>query len=296
MNGVIAVDKPEGFTSFDVIAKLRGILKTRKLGHSGTLDPMATGVLPVFAGCATKATDLLPDREKRYIAGFAMGFSTDTQDITGKQVSKSDKAVALKDISAAVKDFIGEIDQLPPMYSAVKVNGRRLYDIARSGGDVERTPRKIEIHSIEIVSYSEQTRTGVLDISCSKGTYIRTLINDIGSALGTGGVMTSLRRTYSQGFDISDCHTLAEIEKAAEMGEIRKFTISVESCFENYPKIELDTQLEHLYKNGVKLESGRVGVLCDGLYRVCGTQFLGLGQVENGVLRVKKNFTGDDDN
>ena len=220
ISGVIPIDKPEGFTSFDVIAKCRGILKERRLGHSGTLDPLATGVLPVFVGRATKAIDLLPDREKRYVAGFRLGYSTDTQDVSGETLETSDVRVMREEIEEAIPKFVGKIMQVPPMYSAVKVGGKRLYDLARAGKTVEREAREIEIFSIELTDFDERSQSGGLEIACSKGTYIRTLINDLAENLGTLGVMASLRRTYSQGFDVSGCVSLQALEEAVKAEKI----------------------------------------------------------------------------
>ncbi len=296
MNGIILIDKPQGFTSFDVIAKLRGILKTKKLGHSGTLDPMATGVLPVFIGRATKAIDLLPDGEKRYRAEFKLGYSSDTQDAIGEITEKSEVRAALEDIEKILPEFRGKILQLPPMYSAVKVGGKRLYDIARSGGVCERKAREIEIYSLEILSFDEASQSGTLDVSCSKGTYIRTLINDIGERIKTLGVMSGLRRTYSQGFDIKDCVTLEEVESAALSGSIGEMILPAESCFTVYPKITLTEKSERLYSNGVRLDKDRIGVSDEGLYRVYGKDFIGIGKAENGIFSAVKSFGGDDNN
>ena len=293
ISGVIPIDKPEGFTSFDVIAKCRGILRERRLGHSGTLDPMATGVLPVFVGRATRAIDLLPDREKRYKAGFRLGLQTDTQDITGEVIKTSSLKVSREDIEAAAERFVGKIMQTPPMYSAVKVDGKRLYDLAREGKKVERQPREIEIFSLSVTDFDETTQSGGLMISCSKGTYIRTLINDIGETLGTLGAMTSLRRTYSQGVDISACISLEKLEEAVKSGGADELIIPLERCFECFPAIELDEKLARLYRNGVKLEASRMGSPIDGRYRVFGGEFIGIGDVVGGVLKTVKNFAGD---
>ena len=173
MNGIICVNKPQDFTSFDVIAKLRGIMKIRRLGHGGTLDPMATGVLPVFVGTATKACDIMPDNTKSYRAGFKLGQVTDTQDITGEVLTSSDMAVNRDTLEAVIPEFVGDIMQLPPMYSAVQVNGQRLYDLARQGVEVERTPRQIHVDCLELVEYNEESREGVLEIYCGKGTCIK---------------------------------------------------------------------------------------------------------------------------
>ncbi|MCM1480872.1 MAG: tRNA pseudouridine(55) synthase TruB, partial [Muribaculaceae bacterium] len=185
--GVICVNKPAGFTSFDVIAKMRGILKMKRLGHGGTLDPMATGVLPVFAGRAAKACDILPDSGKTYEAGFRFGVTTDTQDVTGTVTKERKADVTAEQLETVLENFRGEIMQIPPMYSAVSVGGKRLYDLARKGIEVERTARPVTIYTLELLEFNEGGQCGVLKISCSKGTYVRTLINDIGEALGSGG-------------------------------------------------------------------------------------------------------------
>lgn len=289
--GVIPVDKPAGFTSFDVIAKCRGILKEKRLGHSGTLDPMATGVLPVFIGRATKAIDILPDGEKRYRAEFELGRSTDTQDRTGETLATSAKKVEEADVEAALKGFIGKIAQIPPMYSAVKVGGKRLYDLARAGVEVERKPREIEIFDLSLIGFDAKTQSGALEISCSKGTYIRTLINDLGERLGTLGIMTELRRTYSQGFEISQCVTLDKLEEYAKANRIDELIIPIERCFECFPRIDLSEKQERMYKNGVLLDAARVaGAYGDGLYRTYGSGFLGIAKVSGGEIRVCKNF------
>ena len=291
MIGVLPVDKPEGFTSFDVIAKLRGILKIKRLGHSGTLDPMATGVLPVFIGRATRAIDLLPDIEKRYIAGFALGYSTDTQDVTGAVLKRSEKRAAEDEIKKILPRFTGKISQLPPMYSAVKVGGRRLYDIAREGKTVERAPREIEIFGLALTRFDEKSQTGSLEIRCSKGAYVRTLINDVGEALGTLGVMSSLRRTYSQGIDISSCISLPEIERMAKENSLEDMILPVDKCFESFDKLELGGELSRKYKNGQRIAYPAP----DGRYRIYSIDgFLGLGEINKNELRAVKNFFGDD--
>lgn len=292
ISGVIPVDKPSGFTSFDVIAKLRGILEERRLGHSGTLDPMATGVLPVFIGIATKAVDILPDSKKGYTAGFALGFSTDTQDITGEVLIKGEKKASEEEVRKALSGFCGHSLQLPPMYSAIKVGGRRLYELARQGKTVERQPREIEIFDIRLESFDAAAQSGSLSLKCSKGTYVRTLIDDLGKKLGTYAAMTSLRRTYSQGFEISRCVSLDAIQSKKDTGELEDIILAVDSCFECYPKILLSPEQERMYKNGVKLDPKRVGGAPEpGLYRVYGAEFLGLGSVGD-LLKPYKNFWG----
>ncbi len=291
--GVILVNKPAGFTSFDVIAKMRGILKERRLGHSGTLDPMATGVLPVFVGKATKACDILPENEKSYLAGFCLGFSTDTQDTTGEARKKSDKKVSEAEIISVLQSFKGKIMQLPPMYSAVQVGGKRLYDLARQGIEVEREAREIEVFEIRLESFCEESQTGKLFVSCSKGTYIRTIINDLGEALGTFGAMSSLKRTSSQGFTIDNCLTLEEIEAIAHNGRIDDIIKPIDECFKAYPEIRLSEKQAGMYKNGIKLDKSRVsGADKAGFYRVYGEEFLGLAEIrpDEEILRIYKNF------
>lgn len=292
--GILPVNKPQGWTSFDVVAKLRGVLKIKRLGHAGTLDPMATGVLPVFVGKATKACDILPDTRKAYTAGFKLGIKTDTLDITGRVLEEKPSDISRERLEEVKERFIGEITQLPPMYSAVKVDGKRLYQLAREGRTVERTPRSCTVHSIEMISFDEKAQQGDLNISCEKGTYIRTIIDDIGDALGTGAVMTSLVRTCSGGFDISGCLTIDEIAEVCEQGRLAEILMPTEKAFEMYRDIRLNERLTALYKNGVKLYAGQVGA--DGhsseTFRVFGSdgEFLGLAAFREGQLRSIKNF------
>lgn len=291
--GILPVNKPKGWTSFDVVAKLRGVLKIKRLGHAGTLDPMAEGVLPVFVGKATKACDILPDTKKIYTAGFRLGVSTDTLDITGKVIRENADKVTADQLERIRQRFVGEITQLPPMYSAVKVDGKRLYQLAREGKTVQRTPRKCIVHSIEIISYDEGTREGEMTISCEKGTYVRTIIDDMGSALGTGAVMTSLVRTYSGGFDIKDCLTIEQIEDICAQGRLNEAIMPVEKAFEMYGGIRLDRRLTELYKNGVKLYRSQLKEEQQGdIFRVFGSDgsFLGLAAFKNEMLCSVKNF------
>ncbi len=296
MNGIICVNKPQDFTSFDVVAKLRGILKIKRLGHGGTLDPMATGVLPVFVGTATKACDIMPDNSKSYIAGFRLGQTSDTQDVTGEILTTSDKQVSSEELEAVLPEFMGRIMQLPPMYSAVQVNGQRLYDLARKGVEVKRTPREIEVSNIQILRYDEEKREGLIEIHCGKGTYIRTIINDIGEVLGCGGIMTSLVRTSSGGFNINECYTFEEIQKARDEDRLAELILPIERVFEKLPKLKLGEVQTRMYKNGVKLDLARVYNIKDGVdtYAVYGFDgtFIGtaLADRENGILRVGKNL------
>lgn len=296
MNGILCINKPQGFTSFDVVAKLRGILCMKRLGHAGTLDPMATGVLPVFVGTATKACDIMPDNSKSYRAGFQLGKTSDTQDVTGKILTTSDKSVSHDDICAVLPEFTGKIMQLPPMYSAVQVNGKRLYDLARQGIEVERQPREIEVESIELVSYDEKTRTGNISIACGKGTYIRTIIHDIGKKLDCGGIMTSLVRTSASGFTLDDCYTFEEVQRAKDENNLENLILPVERVFDSLPKLRLNEHQTKLYRNGVKLDLARVHNIREncGLYGLYGFDgaFIGtaVADFENGVLRIGKNL------
>jgi tRNA pseudouridine55 synthase len=294
--GILCINKPAGFTSFDVIAKLRGILKIRRLGHTGTLDPMATGVLPVLVGKAAKACDILPDHDKIYEAGFKLGITTDTQDITGTILNqKNAGAVTEEKLKNILYSFTGNIMQIPPMYSAVSVNGKRLYDLARQGIEVEREARPITVYSLELLSYDSSENTGTLRIACSKGTYIRTLINDIGEALSCGGIMTSLIRTKACGFTLNDCTTFEELQKTADLGGINEsILLPVEKLFSGLPAIWLYDEQERMYRNGVKLDINRIKYTDDSdRYCIYGNdRFLGTAYIdrEKGELRSEKNF------
>lgn len=293
--GIICVNKPAGFTSFDVIAKMRGILKMKRLGHAGTLDPMATGVLPVFAGRAAKACDILPDHDKTYRAGFRLGVSTDTQDSTGEVLSEKDIAVSREQLLSALESFRGSIEQVPPMYSAVSVGGKRLYEIAREGRTVERPARTVTVYSLELSDYDEESRSGTLEVSCSKGTYIRTLISDIGDALGSGGMMTSLVRTRACGFSLEDCVTLEQLQRAAEnSGDFLPFLKPIEDVFADFPELRLKGAQERMYRNGVKLDLDRIRIPANAeRVRVFGESgFIGTAvpDRENGILKVERNF------
>lgn len=293
LNGIIAVDKPQGWTSFDVIGKLRRVLHMKRLGHGGTLDPMATGVLPVFVGKATRCCDILPDKRKCYTAGFRLGIATDTQDITGTVIGESDAAVGEEDITKLLGNFTGEITQLPPMYSAVKVGGKKLVDLARQGKSAERTPRAVQVNSLTLTHYNPETHEGTLTIDCMQGTYVRTIIDDLGRALGCGGTMTSLIRTRSGGFTLDECVSIEEICRLAEAGRVGEIICPTDSVFAAYPQLQLDDRLTGLYKNGVKLRTEQLTFDKEygGVMRVYSDGgFLGLAQVRNGELRQVKNF------
>ena len=290
LNGILLMNKPQGFTSHDVVAKLRGILHTRRIGHGGTLDPMATGVLPVFVGGATKAADFAAAQDKEYVAGFTLGYCTDTQDVTGEMLRTSERYAAEYAVKQMVRRFIGPQQQVPPMYSAVKVGGQPLYKLAREGKTVERKARPIEIYSITYGG-SPAENEYVLEVTCSKGTYIRTLLEDIADALGQKGTMSALRRTCAGLYTEADAHTLEEIQAAKDAGPeaLQALMLPVESVFASLPLLVADERVEqHLY-NGCPTSRYPAA---DGRYRVrnAGGQFLGLANVVNGVLKVEKLF------
>ena len=294
INGVICINKPQDFTPFDVVAIMRRAAGTRKIGHGGTLDPMATGVLPIYIGRAAKTADLNPVSDKKYRATFRLGVTTDTEDVWGKVLTEDEKPVTLAEITDAVKAMQGDIMQMPPMYSAVKINGKRLYDLARQGIEVERAARPVTVYSIELSDYDRQNRTGTLDIHCSKGTYIRTIISDIGKKLGTGAIMTSLCRTMAAGFTLSDCH---DIEKLRNMlpEDTAKLVLPTERVFSCYDEVSLDDAQKKLFMNGMILDCGRMGISYPADTRLRlkhGDTFIGVAKVneENGLKSVYLNI------
>ncbi len=288
MQGILIVDKPTDWTSFDVIAKLRGVLKTKKLGHSGTLDPMATGVLPVFCGGASKAVDMQENHDKTYCATLKLGARTDTGDITGTVLETAPVTAGEAELLAVLPQFIGTQSQLPPMYSAVKINGQPLYKAARAGITVERTPRKITVHDI---SYGGNPAAGefVLSVTCSKGTYIRVLLEDIAKAMGQQGTMSALRRTKAGVYTEQTAHTLPEIIAAQQNGTLESLLLPVESVFMHLPLLVVNEGVKaHLY-NGCPTSHYKAA---DGRYRVQDEAglFLGLAKVDESVLKVEKLF------
>lgn len=297
MNGIIVMDKPAGFTSFDVVAVMRGVCRERKIGHTGTLDPMATGVLPLLLGTATRALPLLEDTDKEYEAGFRLGIATDTQDSTGKTTAQSGVKATKEQVEAMLPRFRGEILQTPPMYSAVSVNGRRLYDLARQGIQVEREKRPVTVSRFELAAFDEALQTGRLAVSCSKGTYIRTLCADLGEALGTYGIMTSLRRTRAAGFSLSDAVTLEQAKELGAEGRIAERLLSVESLFAGRPEVRVSAAQAVRFSNGGALELCRTALhskqsLQGARYRVLSPEgtFLGLGEIKGEDLRVLRLF------
>lgn len=248
MNGIINVYKEKGYTSFDVVAKLRGILKQKKIGHTGTLDPDAVGVLPVCLGSATKLCDMLTDKKKEYIAELVLGKETDTQDITGHILKEIEVTCSEEEAVNAILSFIGDYDQLPPMYSAIKVDGKRLYELARQGKEVQRKTRPVTFYEIEILKMEFPfVRIRVL---CSKGTYIRTLCHDIGQKLGCGAVMTSLERTRSGQFTKENAYTLEQIEKIRDEGSLDSIIIPVDSVFSELPRLIVTGETQNKILNG----------------------------------------------
>ena len=287
MNGIILVDKPQGWTSHDVVAKLRGIYQQRRIGHSGTLDPMATGVLAVFLGRGTRAVELCENDEKEYVAELLLGTVTNTQDITGEVLEQCPVEVSRQQLEAVLEQFLGPQQQIPPMYSAVKIGGKKLYELARKGQSVERKPRSIVIHELELCDFDGKTAR--IRVVCSKGTYIRTLCHDIGAALGTGGCLSSLRRTRAGRFAIDDCVTMEQIQQARDQNAHVAFLRPVDSLFSGCPAVYLGEKEALRCKNGAE---NAVPGLPDGTYRVYGpeNEFLMLGQCQNGVLRTVKSF------
>lgn len=291
MTGIICVNKEKNITSFGVVAKLRGITGEKKAGHTGTLDPMATGVLPVMFGGATRFLNFLPDSDKGYRATFKLGMTTDTLDITGEVTSQSEVAVNSTDVKNAMRDFVGVIDQIPPMFSAKSVDGVRLYDLAREGKTVEREACKVEIKELELVAFDETEHTYQIDVLCSKGTYIRSLIDDIGKKLGCGAVMTELVRTKAMGFDLSDCLTLAELQERKDSGKgFDDVLIDIERMFDCYKKVRVSPAQSTRFFNGGALDINRVqkNIMPDEICAVYSdkNEFLGLGQRQGEELKV----------
>jgi len=287
INGILIVDKPAGWTSHDVVAKLRGALKEKRIGHGGTLDPMATGVLPVFTGRATRAAEFCENAEKEYIAGLRLGLATDTQDTTGAVLDEREANVSPGELRAVLKGFTGAQKQVPPMYSAIKQDGKKLYELARRGIDVPRRAREIFVSEIELLEGERDEFR--LRVACSKGTYIRTLCHDIGAALGCGGAMSSLRRTKAGAFTIGMARTLDEILAAAASGETEKLLRSVDSLFMEYPAYRLDEPNTRRCKDGGFCRAEGVP---DGRCRFYGPddEFLCLGDVMGGIIKVTKRF------
>ena len=283
MNGIVIVDKPEGWTSQDVVSKLRGVLKTRRIGHGGTLDPMATGVLPVFVGRATRGVEFFEHAEKTYETLLRLGITTDTEDITGTVLTERDVFVTGTMVEEVLTKFRGEIMQVPPMYSALKVNGQKLYDLARKGKEVERQPRPITIHELTLLGMEAD---GIrLRVRCSKGTYIRTLCKDIGEALGCGGCMAQLRRVTAGEYTIAQSVPLKTL---IESENPEQYLLAVDSMFKTYPEVILTAKQEKCCRNGVAFTVD----LPEGKYRVYAQngEFLALSHMVEGKLTTIKSF------
>lgn len=297
MNGILCMNKPQDFTSFDVIGKLRGILHMKRLGHTGTLDPMATGVLPILVGTATKACDILPNQDKTYQATVVFGKATDTLDIWGKPLQDyPEQHVTEAALRAVLPKFLGDITQLPPMYSAVSVNGKRLYELARKGETVERPTRTVHIDAITLDAFDETQQTATLTVSCGKGTYIRTLLSDMGQRLGGDAVMTALTRTAACGYPLQDCLTFEQVTAAMADGTLEEHLLPTDSLFSSYPKLRLNAAQERMFCNGVKLDLKRLRDLQpdQDIYTVYGATgtFLGtaLADRTQQELRIGKRF------
>lgn len=256
-NGILVINKEKGFTSFDVVAKLRGIFGQKKIGHTGTLDPDATGVLPVCLGNATKACDMLTDSDKIYETVLLLGKETDTQDITGEVLKESPVTVSEEEVLQAINSFWGKSLQIPPMYSALKVNGQKLCDLAREGKIIERKPREITVYEI-VIKKVELPRVRI-QFSCSKGTYIRTLCHDIGQKLGCGGCMESLVRTKAAGFSIDQALTLPKVQQAKDEGRLGELVMPVDTVFQMYPAMKVSKEAHHMLMNGNSLRGDAFG-------------------------------------
>ena len=283
MNGIVIVDKPQGWTSQDVTARLRRVFDTRRIGHGGTLDPMATGVLPVFVGRATRAVEFFEHAEKTYETVLLLGKRTDTQDVTGRVLEERPVSLSLEDVKDLLPRFRGEILQVPPMYSALKVNGQKLCDLARKGKQVERQPRPITIFELTLLSFEENRLR--LRVRCSKGTYIRTLCDDIGAALGTLGCMESLRRTQAGDYSIAES---VPLEALLEADSPETYLRGMDSMFVRYPAVTLTPNQEKRCRNG----NSFTRPMANGTYRAYGEngEFLMLAKVEDNIMSTIKSF------
>ena len=289
MNGIININKPKGFTSHDVVAKLRGILSTKKIGHTGTLDPDAVGVLPICVGKATKTADMLTATDKQYIAKVALGTETDTQDASGTVVKSAKVDVTEEDIQRTVRNFIGEIEQIPPMYSAIKVDGKKLYELAREGKEIEREPRKIFIKEIQIQEINLEGKYFTMKVDCSKGTYIRTLCTDIGRDLGCYAHMAELCRTKSGRFFLETAVTLEEVEEMVK-NEDFSFFQEIDKVFEEFDPLYISERKAQKVRNGIQISTP--GLVEGKTYRVYDEQgeFLTISKAKDNRLIILKTF------
>lgn len=288
INAVIGVNKPKGFTSFDVVAKLRKILKTKKIGHAGTLDPLATGVLPILVGKATKLCDLICDNYKEYVADFKLGVLTDTLDITGKILLTSSVSVSKLDIKNALQKYLGEFYQTVPMYSAVKVNGQKLYNLAGKGQEVERPKKLVKISKLELKNYDLQANEGRIIVGCSRGTYIRSLIDDLGKDLGCYATMINLCRIKSCGINLTETVTLDELEKAVNEGKFENILLNMDYFLKEYREYNLSLHEKEKFSHGAILPIADSKFKDQELLRVYYSgQFLGLAKVDLGNQKLK---------
>ena len=283
MDGIVIVDKPQGWTSQDVVSKLRGVYKTRRIGHGGTLDPLATGVLPVFVGRATRGVEFFEHAGKTYETVLRLGVTTDTEDITGTTLEEKPVAVTREQLEGVLQQFRGDILQVPPMYSAIKINGQKLYDLARKGKEVERQARPVTIYKLECLSFDGAAAR--LLVHCSKGTYIRTLCKDIGAALGCGGCMEQLRRVSAGSYTLEQAVSLQALMESDDPG---KYLIPVDSMFSQYEQVTLTPKQTLRCRNGNSFSVD----LVDGTYRAYSPEgeFLMLAKVEAGVMHTVKSF------
>ena len=286
-NGILIVDKPEGWTSQDVAAKLRGVFHEKRVGHGGTLDPMATGVLPIFIGRATRGVEFFESAEKEYIAGLKLGLVTNTQDTTGEVLEENPVAVTRADVEAALQHFTGEIDQIPPMYSAIKVNGQKLYELARKGKEVERKPRRITIFELELLDGAQSEYT--IRVRCSKGTYVRTLCHDIGRFLGCGACMSSLRRTKAGDFALSQAITMPQLLEFAQTHDPQTLLMPVDALFAGFPPLIVELGQAEKLRHGAQVKDWHFAPGTYRVYSITG-EFLLLGEVKNTVLTTIKSF------
>ena len=304
MTGFICLDKPEGITSFGAVAKIRGIMNEKKVGHLGTLDPMATGVLPIMLGGATRFLDFIPDSNKAYTAIMRLGITTDTLDITGSVLEEKPVNVSFEEVKHTAEKFTGEILQIPPMYSALKKDGVKLYTLARAGVEIEREPRPVTVYGLDVRDDKQCFDTVlsdneyILDVECSSGTYIRALIDDIGRELGCGAVMTKLVRTNAAGFSLADSVTIAQLQSlkdADKISELNSYVQSVEKVLFAYPEIVVTDGQAHRFRNGGSLN---LAILknCNenGIYRVKSQsgEFLGLGEavISDEILKFRRVY------
>ena len=293
MQGILCLDKPQEMTSFIACACVRRALGVKKTGHAGTLDPMATGVLPILCGGATRALEWLPDHDKRYLVTVRFGATSDTQDIWGA-VEETGKPLPTKDaLEQALAHFRGDILQTPPMMSAIKKDGVRLYELARKGIEIEREARPVTIHTLELVSFDGET--AVLDCACSKGTYMRVIAADLGEMLGCGALMSDLRRTLAAGFSLDDCLTLEQIREEAANGTVAQHILPVDRVLGCYPSVTVTDAQANRFRNGGALSLERLRTAIDGVTRVYAPdgQFLGLGKPKDEELAVARLFLTD---